>query len=81
MHTHTHTHTRLSRLSGCLHIVNGSELNLTSAVGDMANGMILSALIAPNKDGSRNLICNIWVRRRGEQRTRGVESRIVILVV
>jgi len=43
-----------------LHIVNGNELNLTSAVGDMANNMILSALIAPNKDGSRNLICNIW---------------------
>ena len=43
-----------------LHIVNGSELNLTSAVGDMANAMILSALIAPNEDGSRNLVCNIW---------------------
>ena len=43
-----------------LHIVNGTELNLTSAVGDMANNMILSALIAPNKEGSRNLICNIW---------------------
>jgi len=43
-----------------LHIVNGTNLNLTSAVGDMANAMILSALIAPNKDGSRNLICNIW---------------------
>jgi len=28
--------------------------------GDMANNMILSALIAPNADGSRNLICNIW---------------------
>ena len=43
-----------------LHIVNGTELNLTSAVGDMANNMILSALIAPNKEGSRNLVCNIW---------------------
>ena len=43
-----------------LHIVNGSQLNLTSAVGDMKNNMILSALIAPNKQGSRNLVCNIW---------------------
>merc|ERR1711865_1097800 len=43
-----------------LHIVNGTELNLTSAVGDMTNAMILSALIAPNGDGSRNIVCNIW---------------------
>jgi hypothetical protein len=45
----------------------------------MANGMILSALIAPNKDGSRNLICNIWVRKerkrgREEERKRGREE-------
>jgi hypothetical protein len=40
----------------------------------MANGMILSALIAPNKDGSRNLICNIWVRRNEEERKKGRED-------
>jgi len=43
-----------------LHIVNGTSLNLTSAVGDMTNAMILSALIAPNSDGGRSLVCNIW---------------------
>eukprot|EP00947_MAST-08B_sp_MAST-8B-sp1_P001533 g1533.t1 len=44
-----------------LHIVDGDKLNLTSAVGDMANCMILSALISPSADGkSRNLVCNIW---------------------
>merc|ERR1719223_2029384 len=43
-----------------LHIVNGTNLNLTSAVGDLHNAMLLSALISPNTNGSRNIISNIW---------------------
>lgn len=45
-----------------LHLVAGSNLTLTSAVGDMRNTMALSALIAPSRTtpGSRNLIVNLW---------------------
>ena len=49
-----------------LHIANGSGVHLvpelTSAVGDMANTMALSALVSPSATtpGSRNLIVNLW---------------------
>lgn len=45
-----------------LHILNRSSttFQLTSAVGDMKNAIALSALIAPNKNGSRNLVVNMW---------------------
>ena len=49
-----------------LHIANGSGVHLvpelTSAVGDMANTMALSALVSPSSTtpGSRNLIVNLW---------------------
>jgi len=45
-----------------LHIVNGSNVNLTSAVGDLHNNMALSAIISPSKTqpGSRNVVVNLW---------------------
>jgi len=47
-----------------LHILNRSaaetDFKLISAVGDMHNTMSLSAILAPNAEGSRNLIVNIW---------------------
>lgn len=47
-----------------LHIVNGTELNLTSAVGDMSNCITLSALISPSADGkTRNIVTNVSVKR------------------
>ena len=36
-----------------LHIVNGSELNLTSACGDLRNNMALSAIISPSRQARR----------------------------
>jgi ligand-binding sensor domain-containing protein len=42
-----------------LHILNRSSFQLISAVGDMKNAIALSALIAPNAQGSRNLIVNM----------------------
>ena len=44
-----------------LHIVNGSNFTLTSAVGDMRNTMSLSAIISPSSTypGSRNLVVNV----------------------
>ena len=44
-----------------LHIVNGTNTTLISAVGDLHNNMALSAIISPSRDGtSRNVIVNLW---------------------
>ena len=48
-----------------LHIVDGTKLNLTNAIGDMKNAMALSALISPARGtkggpGERNIVVNLW---------------------
>jgi len=44
-----------------LHIVNGTEQNLTSAVGDMTNCDILGLSVSPgDQDGPRKLVVTMW---------------------